>query len=88
MDSHFEGHWQLGSSLCFLKGLGDPVLENNGGKGLMRVLAMAPSGGEDLGLRARRIKIMAQLEDPPQLRRVFVQNFPNIGQAWLQRKIC
>ncbi|MEM3695081.1 MAG: TFIIB-type zinc ribbon-containing protein [Candidatus Bathyarchaeia archaeon] len=69
-DSHFEGHWQPGSSLCFLKGLGDPVLENNGGKGLMRVLALAPNGGEDLGLRARRIKIIAQMEDPPQLRRI------------------
>ena len=67
---HFEGHWQPGSSLCFLKGLGDPALENNGGRGLMRVLALAPAQGEDLGLRARRIKVMAQLEDPPQLRRV------------------
>ncbi|MEM3579612.1 MAG: hypothetical protein QXL54_05275 [Candidatus Bathyarchaeia archaeon] len=70
LNGHFEGHWQPGSSLCFLKGLGDPVLENNGGKGLMRVLAKAPNGGEDLGLRARRIKIMAQMEDPPQLRRI------------------
>ncbi|MEM3618713.1 MAG: TFIIB-type zinc ribbon-containing protein [Candidatus Bathyarchaeia archaeon] len=69
-DSRFEGHWQPGSSLCFLKGLGDPVLENNGGKGLMRVLAKAPNGGEDLGLRARRVKIIAQMEDPPQLRRI------------------
>ncbi|MEM3695085.1 MAG: TFIIB-type zinc ribbon-containing protein [Candidatus Bathyarchaeia archaeon] len=70
-NSHFEGHWQPGSSLCFLKGLGDPALENNGrGRGLMRVLAMAPAKGEDLGLRARRIKVMVQAEDPPQLRRI------------------
>ncbi|MBS7621009.1 hypothetical protein KEJ32_02690 [Candidatus Bathyarchaeota archaeon] len=69
-DSHFEGHWQPGSSLCFLKGLGDPALENNGGRSLMRVLALAPAQGEDLGLRARRIKVMAQLEDPPQLKRI------------------
>ena len=70
-DSHFEGHWQPGSSLCFLKGLGDPALENNGGgRGLMRVLALAPAQGEDLGLRARRIKVMVQAEDPPQLRRI------------------
>lgn len=70
-DSHFEGHWQPGSSLCFLKGLGDPVLENSGhGRGLMRVLALAPAQGEDLGLRARRIKVMLQAEDPPQLRRI------------------
>jgi len=70
-DSHFEGHWQPGSSLCFLKGLGDPALENSGrGRGLMRVLALAPAQGEDLGLRARRIKVMLQAEDPPQLRRI------------------
>jgi len=70
-DSPFEGHWQPGSSLCFLKGLGDPALENNGhGRGLMRVLALAPAQGEDLGLRARRIKVMVQAEDPPQLRRI------------------
>ncbi|MEM3666967.1 MAG: hypothetical protein QW222_07810 [Candidatus Bathyarchaeia archaeon] len=68
--SHLEGHWQPGSSLCFLKGLGDPVLDNNGGKGLIKVLALAPAEGEDLGLRARRIKIMVQLEEPPQLRRI------------------
>ncbi|MEM3698063.1 MAG: hypothetical protein QXQ94_11330, partial [Candidatus Bathyarchaeia archaeon] len=60
-----------GSSLCFLKGLGDPALENSGrGRGLMRVLALAPAQGEDLGLRARRIKVMVQAEDPPQLRRI------------------
>ena len=70
-NSHYEGHWQPGSSLCFLKGLGDPALENNGGsRGLMRVLALAPAQGEDLGLRARRIKVMLQAEDPPQLRRI------------------
>jgi len=70
-NSHYEGHWQPGSSLCFLKGLGDPALENNGGsRGLMRVLALAPAQGEDLGLRARRIKVMVQAEDPPQLRRI------------------
>ena len=70
-DSPFEGHWQPGNSLCFLKGLGDPTLENNGrGRSLMRVLALAPAQGEDLGLRARRIKVMVQAEDPPQLRRI------------------
>ncbi|MDW8023113.1 MAG: hypothetical protein RMJ15_05190, partial [Nitrososphaerota archaeon] len=69
-ECHFEGHWQPGSSLCFLKGLGDPTLENNGRGGLMRVLALAPAKGEDLGLRARRIKVMLQAEDPPQLRRI------------------
>jgi len=36
----------------------------------MRVLALAPAQGEDLGLRARRIKVMVQAEDPPQLRRI------------------
>jgi hypothetical protein len=34
---HFEGHWQPESSLAFLKGLGDPVLDNCGGRGLMRI---------------------------------------------------
>ncbi|MDW8022958.1 MAG: TFIIB-type zinc ribbon-containing protein [Nitrososphaerota archaeon] len=71
--AHFEGHWQPGSSLCFLKGLGDPALENNGGKGLMRILALSPAEGEDLGLRARQIKVMAQMEDPPQLRRILTR---------------
>ena len=37
--SHFEGHWQPGTTLAFLKGLGDPVLANGKGKALMRVLA-------------------------------------------------
>jgi hypothetical protein len=67
---HFEGHWQPRSSLAFLKGIGDPTLDNCGGRGLMRVLAKAPSGGEDLGIRARMIKLIAQSEDPPQLRRI------------------
>jgi len=70
VDVHFEGHWQPGSSLAFLKGLGDPVLDNCRGRGLMRVLAKAPSGGEDLGIRARMIKLITQAEDPPQLRRI------------------
>lgn len=70
-DPHFEGHWQPGSSLCFLKGLGDPALDNNRReKGLMRILAQAPARAEDLGIRARQIKVMAYLEDPQQLRRV------------------
>ncbi|MEM2912477.1 MAG: hypothetical protein QW146_08240, partial [Candidatus Bathyarchaeia archaeon] len=73
-DSHFEGHWQPGSSPCFLKGLGDPALENNGrGRGLMRVLALAPGRDEDLGVRARRIKVMLQAEDPPQLQRTLLR---------------
>ena len=70
VDVHFEGHWQPGSSLAFLKGIGDPALDNCRGRGLMRVLAKAPSGGEDLGIRARMIKLIAQAEDPPQLRRI------------------
>jgi hypothetical protein len=39
----------------------------------MRVLAKAPSGGEDLGIRARMIKLIAQSEDPPQLRRILAR---------------
>jgi len=70
---HFEGHWQPGSSLCFLKGLGDPALENNGGKSLMRVLALAPARGEDLGIRASRIRVIARMEDPPQLRKLLTR---------------
>lgn len=70
VEGHFEGHWQPGSSLCFLKGVGDPALENSCGSGLMRVLALAPAKGEDLGVRARRIKVMIQAEDPPQLRKI------------------
>jgi len=73
VDVHFEGHWQPGSSLAFLKGLGDPSLDNCRGRGLMRVLAKAPSGGEDLGIRARMIKLIAQAEDPPQLRRILAR---------------
>jgi len=73
VDVHFEGHWQPGSSLAFLKGIGDPALDNCRGRGLMRVLAKAPSGGEDLGIRARMIKLIAQAEDPPQLRRILAR---------------
>jgi len=73
VDVRFEGHWQPGSSLAFLKGIGDPALDNCRGRGLMRVLAKAPSGGEDLGIRARMIKLIAQAEDPPQLRRILAR---------------
>jgi hypothetical protein len=68
--SSFEGHWQPGNTLAFLKGLGDPALANGKGKALMRVLAKSPNGIEDLGLRARYIKTLVEWEDPPQLRRV------------------
>jgi len=72
--ARFEGHWQPGSSLCFMKGLGDPALENSGrGRGLMRVLALAPAKGEDLGIRARMIRVVMHMEDPPQLRRVLTR---------------
>jgi len=70
--THFEGHWQPGNTLAFLKGLGDPALANSRGKGkaLMRILAKSPNGAADLGLRARQVKSMVEWEDPPQLRRV------------------
>jgi hypothetical protein len=45
----FEGHWQPGNTLAFLKGLGDPALANGKGKALMRVLAKSPNGAVDLG---------------------------------------
>jgi hypothetical protein len=69
---HYEGHWQPGNTLAFLKGLGDPALANSRGKGkaLMRVLAKSPNGAEDLGLRARQVKTLVEWEDPPQLRKV------------------
>jgi hypothetical protein len=66
----FEGHWQPGNTLAFLKGLGDPTLANGKGKALMRVLAKSPNGATDLGLRAQHIKLLMEWEDPPQLRRV------------------
>jgi len=72
-NSHFEGHWQPGSSLCFLKGVGDPALQNSGRGGLMRVLALAPAHATDLGLRARFMKLITQMEDPPQLRKVLTR---------------
>jgi transcription initiation factor TFIIIB Brf1 subunit/transcription initiation factor TFIIB len=68
--SRFEGHWQPGNTLAFLKGLGDPALANGKGKALMRVLARSPNGAEDLGLRAKHVKTLVEWEDPPQLRRV------------------
>ena len=68
--SHFEGHWQPGNTLAFLKGLGDPALANSRGRALMRVLAKSPNGAIDLGLRARQVKTLVEWEDPPQLRRV------------------
>ncbi|MEM3698017.1 MAG: TFIIB-type zinc ribbon-containing protein [Candidatus Bathyarchaeia archaeon] len=72
-DAYFEGHWQPGSSLCFLKGIGDPAVQNGGGRGLMRVLALAPAKGEDLGIRAQHIKVLTQMEDPQQLRRILTR---------------
>jgi hypothetical protein len=71
-ESRFEGHWQPGNTLAFLKGLGDPALANSRGRSraLMRVLAKSPNGAEDLGLRARQVKTLVEWEDPPQLRRV------------------
>jgi len=69
-DRDYEGHWQPGNTLAFLKGLGDPALANGKGKALMRVLAKSPNGAEDLGLRARQVKTLVEWEDPPQLRKV------------------
>jgi len=66
----FEGHWQPGNRLAFLKGLGDPALANGRGRALMRVLAKSPNGATDLGLRATQIRALVEWEDPPQLRRV------------------
>jgi len=66
----FEGHWQPGNRLAFLKGFGDPALANCKGKALMRVLAKSPNGAVDLGLRATQIRALVEWEDPPQLRRV------------------
>jgi hypothetical protein len=66
----YEGHWQPGNTLAFLKGLGDPALANNGRKALMRVLAKSTNGAADLGLRAKYVETLVEWEDPPQLRRV------------------
>jgi len=66
----YEGHWQPGNTLAFLKGLGDPALANGKGKALMRVLAKSVNRAENLGLRAQYIKTLVEWEDPPQLRRV------------------
>jgi len=59
--SRFEGHWQPGNTLAFLKGLGDPALANGKGRALMRVLAKSPNGATDLGLRARQIKTLIKM---------------------------
>jgi len=69
-DRDYEGHWQPGNTLAFLKGLGDPALANGKGKALMRVLAKSVNRADNLGLRARYIKTLVEWEDPPQLRRV------------------
>ena len=39
----------------------------------MRVLAKARAKGEDLGIRARLIRVITQMEDPPQLRRILTR---------------
>lgn len=54
------------------------------GRGFDAVLASAPAQGEDLGLRARRIKFMVQAEYPPQLRSLPAKSI--VGSANEQRR--
>jgi hypothetical protein len=56
----FEGHWQHGKRLAFLRGLGDAALANSRGKVLMRVLAKSLNGATDLGLRATQIRALVK----------------------------
>ncbi|MEM3622781.1 MAG: hypothetical protein QXR76_03305 [Candidatus Bathyarchaeia archaeon] len=57
--------YQPTNLLVFGKGLGD-TLDHNG---LLRVLAKAPNGTKDLGLRARFIRILTQMVEPPPLKK-------------------
>jgi len=62
----FNTTYALESSLAAGKSLGSTI----SGKGLFKVLAKAPSGTKDLGLRARHIRIMTETSEHPQLARL------------------
>jgi len=62
----FDTTYALESSLAVGKSLGN-ILP---GKGLFKVLAKAPCGIKDLGLRARHIRVLAETCEPPQLARL------------------
>jgi len=62
----FDTTYALESSLAVGKSLGGTL----SGKGLFKVLAKAPSGTKDLGLRARHIRVMTETSEHPQLARL------------------
>jgi len=64
-NGHAESHWNPECSLAFGKSLGNTLPL----RGLYKVLAKAPAGTKDLGLRARQISFMLCYEEPPQLRK-------------------
>jgi len=59
----FDTTYALESYLATDKSLGGTL----NGKSLMRVLAMSANGSEDLGIRARHIRTIIQLSEPPDL---------------------
>lgn len=69
---HAESHWQPGCQLAFGKGLGSYMALRS----FYRVLASAPSGKENLGLRVQHTKIMVNRFDHP-----FVTTMLSYGSA-------
>jgi hypothetical protein len=61
----FGQTYQPTSLMAFNKALGNTLRF----KDLMRVLAQAPEKGRDLGMRARQIRVITELQEPQRLRK-------------------
>ena len=67
----FDTTFALESDLAVGKSLGGTLPR----KGLFQVLARSNTGSEDLGLRARQIRVMAETSDPPNLAKMLERAF-------------
>jgi len=80
-NGHAENCWSPERSLAFGKSLGGTLPP----RGLYKVLAKAPAGSKDLGLRARQISFMLCYEEPPQLRKALQFASKRISEMKLDR---
>ena len=57
-------------------------------QGLYRILAKSAAGTEDLGIRARHIRIMIETNDPPDLARILRKGTSLIKEFNLENESC
>jgi len=65
----FESHWQPGNELAFNRGMG--VNQWISGKAFCRIISRKdPKFNEDLGIRARQLKILTSVNEHPKIQRL------------------